>query len=268
MSAALPAVQQHQLVQWAQKAITAHVEGSAEVRAALMVAESAKGLVIAPGDTARWVDAARTIQVGIKAGDAAKRKVLEVPKAMVAAVNDCYSGTAETLAAALKSINDAQLAEVRRQRAADAAAQRERQAALDAAAAEERRQRETAAAEARRMTELAGAPKEMVELAAQQAADAVDEVVPLVEPPVEVQTQVRGSSGMAVTTKHLKAEIVNLADVDVVLVELRQKDACDVARRQMRLENMPEPGIGRERGVVFQGLRYFYEERIANRGTL
>lgn len=260
-------VKEHELVVWARTAISREVEGAAKVKAALAVAEVVKGLVLTnEAEAVMATDSARTVATGRRALEDAKKKVLEVPRAMVAVVNDAARTPSEILERAAKEINNAQLAYIRRQREAEAKAQRERQAAFEAAAAEERKRREEAASETRRL--LAGAPAAAVEAAVQAAQESVDEVVPLEEPAAPVVTQIRGGAGMAVTTKRLCAEIVSLADVDPVLVELRQKDACDVARREIRRENMPEPGIGRENGAVMGGIRYFYVESISNRSAL
>lgn len=268
MTTTLP-VQEHKLVTWARDAVATSVSTNAVVGTAMVSAEAVKGIVITDATQAQIAeDHAAAIKRGQQALATAKRPLLDLLNGMKAAIAAYLEPTTNALDRAIAEINAAQSGYARRLREEAERLERERRIAAEAAAKAEAERIAAEVEAARQMALDAGAPLEAAEAAALQTArQLTDESLPLEEPPAPVPTAtVRGSSTQSVVTKVMKAEIVNLADVDPVLVDLRLKDACDVARREIRRENMREPGIGRENAVILGGVRYWFEESRSRRG--
>lgn len=268
MTTTLP-VQEHKLVTWAREQVARRLEDAPAIREALVSAEAVRGIVITTdGDNARAEDHAAALVRGQKAAEAVKRPLLDILNAIRRAIGDRLQPVTSPIDAALQEINAAQSSYTRRQREAAAEQQRARELEVQEAARLERERVAAAAESARQMALKTGASPEVAEALASTVVEEAEENVPLEDAPAVIPTAtVRGSSTQSVAARTLKAEIANLADVDVVLVELRVKDACDVARRDMRREEMLEPGVGKENARVHKGVRYWYEESRSRRAT-
>jgi hypothetical protein len=259
------------LVAWAQANAAHHLEKRPEIVLAQAAAEGAAGVVITTeADAMMAAERTAAVAAGAKAVAAAKKEALHVPAVMADAVKDLFLPIETRLRTAKAALDEANKDYIRRRREAAEREAEERQREAVRVAEEERRRQEQVTKEAREMALAAGAPPEAADAAAQAAADAatsMGEAVPLdfAAPDGRDMFQVRSGSVVQTMTKRLAAEIANVAEIDPSLVELRTKPALDYGRRAMRLEKMPEPGIGRDKSVVYQGIRYWYEEGIATR---
>lgn len=233
------------MVNAAKGLLSDRLKGAAEFQKALAVAETSKGIVIADDDGAR-LNAEQTIILvkGQRAGDAAKKAVLEIPRMIVAAVNALYDGGARKIVAAIEERNRARLAW-------DGELERRRQAAY--------------------------LEEQKAHLEATRAATDEDDFAPALDEPTlppPPPKMVTTATGAQVTREILKAEIVNLADVDPAFVELRVADATAYFRRELKRDVAPlkmvsqkgDPNREREqKGVVIGGLRFWLEPSVQNR---
>lgn len=241
------------------------VGGAAEVNLALAAADSVKGIVITDEATSRQVaDAAKVLVQGKKAIAAAKKRVLGPVKAAEEAVKEYLGPMEARIARGIDAADAAQRSWLMAERSRLEREKREAEEKERMRVAALERDRIAAAEEARRQMEQVGAPAEAVEQAVQSAL--AEEVAPPMDmPKVEAAKMVKGGIGSQVLVDRLAAEIANLADIDPALVDLRQKDAVDAVRRLIEVGDVEKPGIGREHGIVYRGVRYFYETGIAKR---
>lgn len=242
MSALAP--QEHALVTTA-RGIMAQKAGAAEVARALEVAKNSRGIVLQTDtDATENADASRVISDGLKALKAAKDAVLEIPKAMVAAVNAVAKPLELALTAGKQARADAALAYRAQQEAALRAAQAERQREIYRLAAEAR------------AAQAAAAPFE----------DPEEEIVPLAAPsgPVKAPTMVRGGASSQVFSEILTCELVNHHECDPAWLTLRTADALSYAREQIRRGDMAKPGDVLH-PVEEKGCRFFYRTSVGDR---
>ena len=213
------------------------------VRNALAAAEALKGIVITDDETAAIaVDQAGTVKRGLDALKAEVKRVLEVPKAMEAAVREVSNPTIALLDAALR---DSGAARIRYQDAKDAEARRE----VERQKAEAERLRLEAAAEADLLGEDAPPPV----------------VFSQAPPPKPVVPQ--GATAQQIITKKLTCELVNPLEADPTwLVLAGTTRPVDDFKAQMNLGNVREPGT-REHPVEWKGCRFWYQRGVQNRGA-
>lgn len=252
-----------ELIERARTGIAERVAQVAEVQRARAVAQSLQpGLIYqTDADAAAGADQAGMLVIGQRALKAAKDAALQIPKAMVEAINGVCRPIEDELARARTTVDTAKLAfdrqkvlEMRRREAAAAEAAR-----LEAERIQNEQQEQIAAARAAGLSE-----EQVAEIAA-----AAEEVVPLehaveTKPPERIT---RGGIAKQTVRRVPKAEIEDMTKVPKHLVDLRLSDAWAEARVAIRREQMADPSVGRENGVVYQGVRYFYEESVTTSGA-
>lgn len=209
------------------------------VHAEREMAKAARGIVYqSDAQAAEGADLDLKLAEALKRLEAAKRRVLEVPRAMTQAVEVVVAEIVADLKLGRSSLTAAKLTwdrELQRQ-------QEEARRALEA--------------EAKRLA---------AEQANQPGARPTAALVPEAAPRQPQPTVTRGSVAKQITTRLPKCKIVDLAKVDEVLVELRESDAWKIARREIAREEMAEPGVGRENAVVHGGVAYWYELNVQTR---
>lgn len=247
-----------ELIERARTGISERVAQVIEVQQARAVAQGIQpGLIYqTEADAVSGADSAGMLVRGQRALKAAKDAALAVPKAMIAAINGACAPIELELDSARKTIDTAKLAYDRQKRVE---AERERLAKVEAA----RLEAERIAREQQEQIEAARAAG-VSEAQVAEIAAAAEDVIPL-EP--EVSTKLperitRGGMAKQTVRRVPKAEIEDMAQVPKHLVELRSSDAWAEARVAIKREQVQEPGVGREAGVVYQGVRFFYEESV------
>ena len=239
-----PVRQEHALVTTA-RGLIAEKTRADEILRAVEVAKNSRGIVLQNDtDATENADAGRVISDGLKALKAAKDAVLEIPKAMVAAVNAVCKPLETTLSEGKQARGDAAVA-YRNQ-----VAERLRLEQLA-------RQREAEA--------LAKKAREEQE-AANPFAEPEEDVVPLEvsSGPVSPPTMVRGGASSQVFSEVLQCELVNHHECEPAWLELRSKDAMDWFREQMKRGEVEKPG-DRFKPVEARGVRFFYRVSVSDR---
>lgn len=238
------ALREHNLVTTILGVFVQRVGEDPAVTAGLAAAESAKGMLISSdADAAALADTAKTIATAIKAVEAHKKRVLELPKMMQTVVGEHEKTRLAVLDAGRAACSDA-LRAWNRQVEAEAKRRRDEQAAENARLAREEQTRRDAAA-------AAGAPAEE------------GPVVPL-EGDSEIRRAqpIRGGSGTVVFSKVLKAELVNVHDADPEWLEFKAGAARAWLRDAMKFGALsPEQVPSEETGepVVVRGVKFWYE---------
>ena len=211
---------------------------AAEVKAGVAAADSLKGIVVTnEAEQASVTDLLGTILRGKRALKRAGDAVLELPKAMTAAVRDVMSGPAAQLDAGERAGKDAvarYLAE--RRKAAEA-----EQARLRA---------EAARAEAEHATAI-----ELNE----------DAPPPMATPPPQpFKGQARGGSTMLHETKVLKCALVDPPEADPGWLRLDEAAAKNAFRDVLAKGTVDTPG-GPDKPVRFAGVDFWYETTLSAR---
>ncbi len=254
------------LVGLANRAILAEVEARPDIRTAVSLADSVRGIVYqTDADAAAGADQALTLKRAQDALEAARKSVLEGPRAMVDAVNEFCKGLSTSLAAGRQALDSAKLAYDRERERAARAEQERLQREADELAARQQEERRLIAEQTRNAALAGGATQDEAAAAAADAASVIEDVAPFAVPEPVLSTTTRGGAGAQSTRRNPKAAIVDLSKVKLALVDLRQSDAWASFRRAVRMKQAQQPGIGRDKAVVYQGVAYWYEPGVATR---
>lgn len=238
------------------RGLAAKIAEMPEVAAGLAAAEQARGMVVADANAdAMANDLGAVVARTEKAVKRAADEVKSHPKRMVAAVDEIVAPLLAALKDGRAALDAAQLrwkAEQRRIAAEQERARIEAQRKAEAEARQREAERQRLEAEAA----AAGAPP---------PPEPEPEPPPAEEPPVVAPPSlVRTSAGSSTTTKRLTCELVDPAEADPYWIVLANTTTPIAAFKPvMERGDVQTPGIGKAEGVIYRGVRFWYEERIA-----